>query len=133
MLAPGPGSPNVIIGGKPAWRALPAGTVLPEPPEPAEPEEGEEQTEEEKEAAAAEAQEAAAEMMASIGGGADMHICTQPSPVPFCVDGPGFVIKGSTSVFINGLPAARVGDPLQEILGPPNSITSGCPNVFIGG
>lgn len=133
ILGPGPGSTNVKIGGMPAWRALPAGTVLPEPPEPAEPADGEEQTEAEKEAAAAAAQEAAAEMMASIGGGADIHICAQPSPVPFCVDGPGFVIKGSATVRINGLPACRQGDPIQEILGPPNAIAMGCPTVRIGG
>jgi len=133
-LAPGPGSTNVFIGGKPAWRAMPAGASLPAPPEPPEPEEGEEEpSEAEQEAAAEEMQAAAEELMASAGGGADIHICTQPSPVPFCVDGPGFVIKGSATVMINGLPAARQGDIVQEILGPPNPISIGCPNVTIGG
>lgn len=134
-LMPGPGSTNVFIGGKPAWRALPAGASLPEPPEPPpEPEEGEEEpTEEEQKAAAEEMQAEAETIMSSAGGGADMHICSQPSPVPFCVDGPGFVIKGSSTVMINGLPAARQGDIVQEILGPPNPIAIGCPNVKIGG
>ena len=131
VLGPGPGSTNVFIGGKPAWRALPAGASLPAPPEA--PPEDEEQTEEEKQAAAEEMQAAAAEMMTVAGGGADMHICSQPSPVPFCVDGPGFVLKGSSTVNINGLPAARQGDIVQEILGPPNPISMGCPNVRIGG
>lgn len=149
VLGPGPGSSNVFIGGKPAWRALPAGTTIPEPPEPPEPPE---LTEEEKEAEAElseeerekkqeerekevgkEHEEKAAEMMMSVGGAADMHACTQPSPVPFCVDGPGFVIKGSSTVMINGLPAARQGDIVQEILGPPNPISMGCPTVRIGG
>ena len=135
VLGPGPGSPNVKIGGQPAWRAVPAGTDIPEPPAPPEePAEGEEApTEEEQEAAGAEQQAAAEEMMASLGGGADIHVCAQPSPIPFCVDGPGFVIKGSATVLINGLPASRQGDIVQEALGPPNPITMGCPTVLIGG
>lgn len=131
VLMPGPGSTNVIIGGQPAWRGLPAGASLPEPPPTPEPEE--DQTEEEAEAAAAEQQEAAAEAMMAAGGGADIHICSQPSPVPFCVDGPGFVTTGSTTVMINGLPACRQGDVITEILGPPNAIEMGFPTVLIGG
>lgn len=128
MLLPGPGSPDVFIGKKPAWRGLPSGTTLPAPPPPAEPKEGES----EEEAAAAQ-QEAAAELMMAAGGGADLHTCATPSPVPFCVDGPGFVIVGSATVMINGLPACRQGDPIQEILGPPNAIMMGFPTVCIGG
>lgn len=131
ILGPGPGSPNVKIGGLPAWRGLPAGASLPEPPST--PEADEDQTEEEAEAAAAEQQAAAAESMTAAGGGADIHICATPSPVPFCVDGPGFVITGSTTVMINGLPACRQGDTIQEILGPPNLIDMGCPTVKVGG
>ena len=130
ILGPGPGSTNVLIGGLPAWRGLPAGASLPEPPPAPEPKEG--QTEEE---AAAEQQDAAEEAMMSAGGGADIHICATPSPVPFCVDGPGFVMTGSKTVMINGLPACRQGDKIQEILAAPmsNSITMGCPTVKIGG
>ncbi|MEM9213269.1 MAG: PAAR domain-containing protein [Cyanobacteria bacterium P01_F01_bin.150] len=148
ILGPGPGSSNVLIGGMPAWRALPAGAAAAMPPPTTEPppepelteEEQEEEdklTEEEKEErdkeAAAEQQAEAEAAIASMGGAADIHICAQPSPVPFCVDGPGFVIKGSSTVMINGLPAARQGDIVQEVLGPPNPIAMGCPTVLIGG
>lgn len=66
---------------------------------------------------------------------------TMPCTLAGCVPGgPGIVIKGSFSVFISGLPAARVGDntahpacsapipsPTGKILPP------GCPTVMIGG
>lgn len=80
---PGPGSPDVIIGGLPAWRAL-----------------------------------------------ADFHPCPLTNgPVPHVG---GVVQGGSTTVLINGLPAARLGDPIVEN-GPPNSIVNGCPTVLIEG
>ncbi len=127
ILGPGPGSTDVLIGGQPAWRGLPIGASLPEPPPEPEPEEG--QTEEE----AGEARQAEAEkLMKAAGGGADIHVCTQPSS-PVTVDGPGFVITGSKTVMINGLPACREGDKIQEILGPPNRIATGFPTVKIGG
>lgn len=78
----GTASPNVLIGKKPAWRAL-----------------------------------------------SDVHTCPLASgPVPH-VGGP--VAKGSTSVFINKMPAARMGDTIIES-GPPNKIAVGCPTVLIG-
>lgn len=81
-LGPGPGSPNVLIGGIPAWRAT-----------------------------------------------ADFHTCPQiTGTVPHVG---GVVSAGSTSVFINNLPAVRQGDMITEN-GPPNSITAGCPTVIIG-
>lgn len=134
VLTGGAGSPNVIIGGMPAWRGIPLGAVasLPPPTEeaPPEPAEGEEApTEEERK----KEQDQASAAMASLGGAADIHICAQPSPIPFCVDGPGFVITGSATVMINGLPACRQGDIILEALGPPNSITAGCSTVQIGG
>lgn len=43
----------------------------------------------------------------------------------------GVVAMGSTSVLINGVPAARQGDTIVES-GPPNTIASGCPTVQIG-
>ncbi len=66
---------------------------------------------------------------------------TVPSARPSCVPaGPGIIAKGSTSVFIQGLPAARVGDmtahgscvaiipsPVGKVEGP------GSTNVKIGG
>lgn len=136
VLGPGPGSTDVFIGGKPAWRGIPlaAAAGLPPPKEEAPPpdEEAPPPTEAEAEAAA-EKSDAAAEEIASMSGGADIHACTQPSPVPFCVDGPGVVITGSATVLINGFPACRQGDMILEILGPPNSIVEGCSSVEIGG
>jgi|KBSSwiStaDraftv2_1062776.scaffolds.fasta_scaffold169037_2 uncharacterized Zn-binding protein involved in type VI secretion len=43
----------------------------------------------------------------------------------------GVVANGSAKVFINGLPAARVGDVIPEV-GPSNSISDGFMNVQIG-
>lgn len=82
-LGPGPGAPNVLIGGRPAWRAT-----------------------------------------------SDAHVCP-------LVDGVkphagGVVAKGSTSVLIGGLPAARMGDQVVEA-GAPNPIAAGEPSVLIGG
>lgn len=78
----GAGSPDVFIGGMPAWRA----TV-------------------------------------------DFHTCPLSSgPVPHVG---GVVAMGSTSVLINGAPAARQGDTIVES-GPPNTIAVGCSTVLIG-
>ena len=61
----------------------------------------------------------------------DMHICpkVEPGPVPH-VGGP--ILEGSTDVFINGLPAARVGDAALCV-GPADKISSGSATVFING
>lgn len=80
---PGPGSPNVLIGGMPAWRAL-----------------------------------------------SDFHTCPLVTGTVPHVG--GVVVKGSTTVLINNLPAARQGDQIVES-GPPNVIAMGCPTVVIGG
>ncbi|ELY91716.1 arylsulfatase A family protein [Natrialba hulunbeirensis JCM 10989] len=78
----GTASPNVLIGKRPAWRAL-----------------------------------------------ADVHTCPLSSgPVPHVG---GTVAVGSTSVLINKMPAARMGDTIIEN-GPPNTIVAGCPSVHIG-
>lgn len=82
-LGPGPGSPDVLIGGMPAWRAT-----------------------------------------------ADFHVC--PLVTGTVPHAGGVVAKGSTTVLINGLPAARQGDMITES-GPPNTIAMGCPTVLIGG
>jgi uncharacterized Zn-binding protein involved in type VI secretion len=59
----------------------------------------------------------------------DVHTCPLTSgPVPHVG---GTVTKGSTSVFINKMPAARMGDKIIES-GPPNTIVKGCPKVNIG-
>jgi uncharacterized Zn-binding protein involved in type VI secretion len=81
-LAPGPGSPNVLIGSKPAWRAT-----------------------------------------------SDFHTCPlSDGPKPHAG---GTVVVGSTTVLINSLPAARMGDTIVEA-GPPNTIVSGITTVMIG-
>jgi uncharacterized Zn-binding protein involved in type VI secretion len=143
---PGPGSPNVPIGFLPAWRAIPsaaaaglqaakqasditiqaavsataaaAGT----PGAPAA--YAAEQT------AKAAALASMSSAIASASGGADIHQCVTPVPVP--PHGPGVVIDGSPTVLINNLPAARQGDTILEAIGPPNKITMGCPTVIIG-
>jgi uncharacterized Zn-binding protein involved in type VI secretion len=81
-LAPGIGSVNVLIGNKPAWRAV-----------------------------------------------ADFHACPLVDGVKPHVG--GVVAVGSTSVLINGLPAARQGDQIVEV-GAPNAILLGEPTVLIG-
>lgn len=81
-LGPGPGSTNVLIGGRPAWRV-----------------------------------------------GSDVHACPLVSGV--VPHGAGTVPMGSTSVFINNMPAARLGDTIVEATAP-NTITMGCSTVLIG-
>lgn len=61
--------------------------------------------------------------------GSDSHVCPlSDGPKPHAG---GMVAKGSSSVFICGLPAARVGDSVVEV-GPPNAIAAGAPTVLIG-
>ena len=133
-LKPGPCSSNVFIGGKKAWRALSPAMVqalLDQAANAA------------KSAAAAgsattEVERAkhlddladAAEQMAKIMASTDQHACTVVKLL--IPDGNGVVTKGSSSVLINGLPACRVGDPIQEITSV-NSITAGDSTVLIGG
>jgi uncharacterized Zn-binding protein involved in type VI secretion len=82
QLGPGPGSVNVLIGGRPAWRI-----------------------------------------------GSDFHACPlSDGPKPHVG---GVVEAGSTSVMINGLPAARQGDRVVEASAP-NAIAQGELTVLIG-
>jgi hypothetical protein len=67
----------------------------------------------------------------SASGGADIHACVTPSPVP--PHGPGVVVDSSKTVIINNLPACRMGDTIIEPLGPPNKIMKGETTVIIGG
>ena len=62
----------------------------------------------------------------------DTHACVVPNPNG-SPHGSGVVQKGSATVKINGLPAARLGDIVVELAGPPNAITAGEPTVIIGG
>ncbi len=146
MLTPGPGSSNVFIGYLPAWRGVlaAAAAALQGPKQAAD---IAIQTAVATTAAAtgpalpvayAAEQTVKATMLStmtalitSVAGGADIHACTTPLPVP--PHGPGVVINGSATVMINNLPACRLGDTILEAAGPPNSIAKGEPTVIIGG
>ena len=59
----------------------------------------------------------------------DFHVCPLVDGVKPHVG--GVVALGSTTVLINGLPAARQGDQIVEA-GAPNAILLGAPTVLIG-
>ncbi|MCG6860493.1 MAG: PAAR domain-containing protein [Chromatiaceae bacterium] len=145
-LSPGPGSPNVMMGFLPAWRGIPAAAAgalqaaktasevrikaaeaatLAAAATPGAP--AAKAAEETLKAAEATAM---ASTITSMAGGADIHMCPMPLPIP--PHGPGVVIDGSTTVMINNLPACRVGDTVLEAIGPPNKIAMGCFQVLIG-
>lgn len=73
---------------------------------------------------------AASAVLSAMAGLSDMHIC--PLPVPIPPHGPGFVTKGSSTVNIGNLPAARQGDRVFEACGGPDPIALGCLTVNIG-
>jgi uncharacterized Zn-binding protein involved in type VI secretion len=147
VLTPGPGSPNVLIGGLLAWRGVPAAAAAAlqaakqisdttiqvaeaatvaaagTPGAPA--------AKAAEEATKAAAAASMGSMITASAGGADIHACVTPLPIP--PHGPGVVIDGSTTVVINNLPACRMGDTILEAVGPPNKIAMGCPTVIIGG
>ena len=133
-LSPGPGSPNVLIGKKPAWRGLPiasVGQLLQSAQNAAESAIGVVRATNEIERAKHIkdiAEEASS--MVKIMGSTDQHACPiMKGPV---ADGNGVVIDGSLTVLINGLPACRMGDTIQEITSV-NKIAMGEPTVLIGG
>jgi uncharacterized Zn-binding protein involved in type VI secretion len=138
-LGPGPGSPNVFIGNLPAWRAVPGAaaralqaakkdsdTAIKAAEQAALAAAGTPGAAAAK-AAAETAKKKAAETMADAiagaAGGTDLHTCTTPLPSP--PHGSGVVINGSSTVLINHLPAARMGDKILEAIGPPNQIMGG--------
>lgn len=147
VLTPGPGSPNVLIGFLPAWRGVPAGTggalsavkqsfdiaiqtaeaaTLAAAGTPGLP--AAKAAEETTKATAASSM---GSTISGAAGGADIHMCATPLPIP--PHGQGVVIDGSQTVLINNLPACRMGDTILEAVGPPNKIAMGCPTVIIGG
>ncbi|MDX2241479.1 MAG: PAAR domain-containing protein [Leptolyngbyaceae cyanobacterium bins.302] len=142
-LKPGPGSPNVLIGGKPAWRGISAAqaaqliaTFNQGVQDIAKAQAAATAAKGTPGAAAAETNLAntiknAAQNMAKLMAGfnADKHICA----VPYVVipHGVGVVINGSQTVLINDLPACRQTDTIQETLSV-NSIAVGEPTVLIG-
>ena len=146
MLMPGPGSFNVIIGGKLAWRGVLAAAAAAiqaakqtsdatikaaeaatlaaagTPGLPAA--KAAEQT------VKATAATTMASMISGAAGGADIHNCLVPLPLP--PHGPGVVIDGSQTVLTNSLAACRQGDTIIEPVGPPDKIALGCVTVLIG-
>ena len=69
------------------------------------------------------------EGMPAWRAGADVHACPLVSGV--VPHGAGVVAMGSTTVLINKMPAARLGDTVVEATAP-NAITAGAGTVFIG-
>jgi uncharacterized Zn-binding protein involved in type VI secretion len=62
---------------------------------------------------------------------ADLHVCPLVNAtVPHTG---GTVLKGSLTVLINNMPAARMLDKVVEPGGGPNQISVGCESVVIGG
>lgn len=147
MLTPGPGSPNVLIGSLPAWRGVSAAaaaaiqaakaasdatlTAAAAATVAAAPTPGAAAAKAAEEAAKTAAGAAMGSMITGAAGGADIHVCATPLPLP--PHGPGVVVDGSQTVLINGLAACRLGDTIVEALGPPNKIIMGLPTVIIGG
>jgi uncharacterized Zn-binding protein involved in type VI secretion len=147
VLTPGPGSFNVLIGNLPAWRGVSAAAAAAiqaakqisdtaiqvaeaatvaaagTPGLPA--------AKAAEETAKATAASSMGSMITGAAGGADIHICATPLPIP--PHGPGVVVDGSTTVLINNLAACRQGDTIVEAVGPPNKIAMGLPTVIIGG
>ena len=147
VLGPGPGSVNVLIGSLPAWRgvggaiagALQAAKQISDtaiqvaeaatlaaagtPGAPA--------AKAAEETVKASSAASMGSTISSSAGGADIHTCATPLPIP--PHGPGVVIDGSQTVLINNLPACRLGDTILEAVGPPNKIARGEMTVIIGG
>jgi uncharacterized Zn-binding protein involved in type VI secretion len=146
VLSPGPGSVNVLVGFLPQWRGAPAAAAATLPTAKQVSDTAIETAEAATLAAAgtpgapaalaaeqttkATAASTMGSAITSAAGGADIHTCATPLPIP--PHGPGVVINASTTVLINNLPAARMGDTILEAVGPPNSIAMGCPTVMIG-
>ncbi len=142
----GTGSLNVLIGNLPAWRGVPAAVAgalqsakkvsdaaiqtAEAASKAASGTPGAPAAQAAEEATKASAAATMGSTIASSAGGADIHSCTTPLPIP--PHGGGVVIDGSKTVLINGLPACRMGDTILEAVGPPNKISNGCPTVLIG-
>ncbi|MBF2064583.1 MAG: PAAR domain-containing protein [Calothrix sp. C42_A2020_038] len=143
-LSVGPGSMNVMIGKKAAWRGISAAQAASlaqtftkgmedigkaqlkataaagTPAAPA--------AVENLAKTIAEAVENMAKLMASFA--TDIHSC--PIVKVAVPDGAGVVIDGSQTVLINGLPACRMGDTIQETTSV-NKIVAGELTVMVGG
>src|SRR4051812_36972002 len=146
-LTPGTGSLTVLIGNLPAGRGLPAAAAAALQAAKATSDAAIKTAEAATLAAAGTPGAPAAKLaeetvkataaatmgsaITSAAGGADIHVCATPPPLP--PHGPGVVINGSQTVIINNLQACRQGDTILEAVGPPNTIAMGEPTVIIGG
>ena len=135
VLKPGLGSPNVFIGGKPAWRGLnPAAatqlaSLMPESMKSIDPLTTTTDTNESILSSEDLNQLSKNESkLLKIMASTDQTLCEMPVAPPHAN---GVVINGSSTVLINSLPACRQGDMIQETTSV-NTITLGCPTVLIG-
>jgi len=71
-----------------------------------------------------------ASMIAGAAGGADIHACLTPSPIP--PHGPGVAIDGSQIVLIDHAAACRQDGRINEAVGPPDKNVMSEPTVLIG-
>jgi uncharacterized Zn-binding protein involved in type VI secretion len=146
VLSPGPGSHSVLIGFVPAWRGMPLAAAAALQVAQKAADTAIKAAEQVTKAAVGPAAPVAlaaeqtlkasllasmSSMVTSASGGADIHMCSVPTPVP--PHGPGVVIDGSATVLINNLPACRQGDTVLEAIGGPNKIVKGETTVIIGG
>ena len=145
-LAPGPPSPNVLIGGQPAWLGMTAAaaaalaatiaagaknladkTAKVAAAGMAGPVAVAKAQADLAEATAKAASDTAAAMTTS---GVSMNAC--PIVKLLVPDGIGVVIMPSQTVLINNWGACRIGDMIQEVTSV-NAIAQGLPTVIIGG
>jgi len=143
-LSVGPGSMNVWIGKRPAWRGITAAQAVQLAQKIAE---GAKKIADAAAVVTAAAGtpasaaavtdfnktvfDAAADAAALMGSFmADLHTC--PIVKLVVPDGAGVVINGSQTVLINGLSACRIGDIIQETTCV-NSIVMGEMTVLVGG
>lgn len=145
-LSPGPPSPNVLIGGLPAWLGLTAaGAAALAQTIAAGAKDIADKTAKVGAASAAgplavtkatadlaDATKQAAENTAAAmtGSGVSIHAC--PLLTVLVPHGIGVVITPSQTVLINKMGACRVGDMIQEVTAV-NTIALGLPTVIIGG
>lgn len=147
VLVGGPTAVTVLVGGLPAWRAIPTAAVAalqstqktidttlriaenaavaaaPTPGGPA--------ARLAAEAAKAVAAAAFSSSIVSAAAGSDVHACLTPWPLP--PHGAGVDIDGSPTVLVTGRhKIARQGDQILEAIGGMSSITGGCPTVLVG-
>ncbi len=131
---PGPGSSDVFIGGKKAWRGFSPGMAtqfLEIIADTLQDMKDNQKYRDKKTIYDLKKDDEADEVSSSSG--VDFHACTkQTNPLPAPPDMIGAVIDGSSSVFINKFAACRRGDTIAEVGTTTNKITTGCTSVIIG-